>query len=233
MSYVEQCIGTIMATVGAAAVANLCGTINISADSPCKNLSIICQIVSILKQDTSDHRQTIDGVVDKLIASGSPDKLKDAGLRQTSRDLVLSTLGLSTMLFKPTDTHSSPIVKPAQNNARAEHNGLDIDDIWERPLRTVLTRKRALPLPAPLPKSSNKVTSEKPSSKANDPEALLSANLSFSSLKSIGSMSIEWVDSMDDHLKFDSARRVLSLFQHPVFCAASYLGGPTDSILAK
>ena len=91
---------------------------------------------------------------------------------------------------------------------------------------------RALPSADPLSKSI-KINSEKPYSKAKDPEALLSANLSFSSLKSIGSMSIEWVDSMDNHLNFDPARRMLALFRHPVFCAATYLGKPKDSILAQ
>ena len=114
----------------------------------------------------------------------------------------------------------------------AEHSGFHTADIWKRPIRAVMTRMGALPPTMPLPKSS-KIINEKPYSTSNDPEALLSANLSYSSLKSIGSMSIEWVDSMDDHLNFDPARRVLALFRHPVFCAACFLGGPKGSILAK
>ncbi|RDW74292.1 uncharacterized protein DSM5745_06954 [Aspergillus mulundensis] len=51
-------------------------------------------------------------------------------------------------------------------------------------------------------------------------ELLYEARITFESLQRFGAISLKWVDTLSEHLKFDPGERQLSVFQFPSVCAA-------------
>ena len=56
------------------------------------------------------------------------------------------------------------------------------------------------------------------------------SSLNYKCLKTIGSISIKWVDNICNHLDFDAKRRKLSLFRFPTLCVLSTSGKPPKLI---
>lgn len=54
---------------------------------------------------------------------------------------------------------------------------------------------------------------------SRETDNLYAASLSFYSLRYFGHVTIQWVDTITDHLRFNPANRRLSLFRFPSFCA--------------
>ena len=52
-----------------------------------------------------------------------------------------------------------------------------------------------------------------------DGDSLYKASLSIYSLRYFGHVTIQWVDTISEHLRFNPANRRLSLFRFPTFCA--------------
>lgn len=188
-------------------------------DTTTANLRLAQKIAGYLQQEILNNKQTLDGVVDKILKSSNIKADNESATLQTCRCLVFTILGLSTMLFEPVG-----LLETLRRGSDAYKNNAMPVDMCERPIRTLLIRLKAL--------HSNMANANAPDSDT-DAEALLSANLSFSSLRAVGRISIEWVNSMDNHLEFDPDRRVLSLFRYPSFCASSCSEGASHSLLAK
>lgn len=231
--YVERSLQVVSDMIAPHVISQLCrDTASTTTDASSGTMEFSCKVVGLLQQEILNHKQSLDGVVDKIIESANFENRHDPTTRQSCRHLVFAILGLSTMLFKPTGSKPSDMLETLQRNGDAEKHSVIPVDMCERPIRTLLMRLKALPTGAST-STLSMPSNETADSGNSDAEALLSANLSFSSLKAIGSMSIEWVDSMDNHLDFDPDRRALSLFRYPSFCAASRTTGSPTSILAK
>lgn len=54
---------------------------------------------------------------------------------------------------------------------------------------------------------------------SNSQDSLYASSLNFWSLKQIGKIHIEWVETLAAHLSFDSHSRCLKIFRLPTFCA--------------
>ncbi|RJE18831.1 hypothetical protein PHISCL_08832 [Aspergillus sclerotialis] len=54
---------------------------------------------------------------------------------------------------------------------------------------------------------------------SRDADSLYAASLSIYSLRYFGHVTIQWVDTISEHLRFNPANRRLSLFRFPSFCA--------------
>jgi hypothetical protein len=66
---------------------------------------------------------------------------------------------------------------------------------------------------------------------ADEDDNLHEGSLTFSALHLFGRVTIEWVDTLGQHLKFDPASRRLSLFRFPTFCVLSALRDGTSPVL--
>lgn len=56
-------------------------------------------------------------------------------------------------------------------------------------------------------------------------DSLYEASLNFYSLRYFGYVTIQWVDTISEHLRFNPANRRLSLFRFPTFCALLAIHG--------
>ena len=54
---------------------------------------------------------------------------------------------------------------------------------------------------------------------AGDTDSLYGASLNIYSLRYFGHVTVQWVDTISEHLRFNPANRRLSLFRFPTFCA--------------
>lgn len=192
-------------------------------------LWLVNQVMEILRTEISDDKVSINDVVSKLLATCTGTRKKEAEVQQRCRHLVFLTIGLSTMLFKPgrvTSLANFRISRHDKSNKKSMSVGTDTS---RRPIIAFLN---GLGVVHSTP--SNSITHNTESFAPSDghTDVLTSADFSFSALKTLGKISIEWVDSMDGHLEFNEEDRVLSLFRFPSFCAAAYVGG-ADCLLAK
>ncbi|KAI9668930.1 MAG: hypothetical protein M1829_005242 [Trizodia sp. TS-e1964] len=129
---------------------------------------------------------------------------------------VFAVLCWGTMLLQPKLTWSDPTVAAclAVHELPAKRDTLKMSFV-RRPIpavfrgfRTALARHRLPPRPA-----------------AHDAAVLFVSTINYHSLRTIGKVRLQWVDSMSCHLKFDSRTRSLSLFRFPTFCALTAIAG--------
>lgn len=60
---------------------------------------------------------------------------------------------------------------------------------------------------------------------SRETDSLYQASLNIYSLRYFGRVTIQWVDTMSEHLRFNPANRRLSLFRFPTFCALLAIHG--------
>ena len=192
-------------------------------------MSLVTQIVEILREHLSNDRLSIDDVVSHLLTLYDLDDIKRENLRHRCRHLVFVTIGFSTMLLKPIQTFPLTDFHVSRANHHSRKPRTVGVDISRRPIAAVLNGFGVHQ------GTSNELTlrlSESSNAPGLHTDAVTSANVALSAIKALGKVSLDWVDSIEGHLEFDADRRVLSLFRFPSFCAAVYLGG-TDCVLAR
>lgn len=192
-------------------------------------LCLINRVMEILHAKLSDDKVSIDDIVSQLLISYTELSGNETDVQQRCRHLVFLTIGLSTMLFKPgidTSLVNFQISRHDNNSQKPTIIGVDNS---RRPIAALLN---GLGVVHSTPGSSITRAAESVGPSVVHLKALTSANISFSALKTLGRISIRWVDSMDGHLEFDAEHSILSLFRYPSFCIAAYVGG-ANCLLAK
>ncbi|KAH8729310.1 hypothetical protein BGZ61DRAFT_446143 [Ilyonectria robusta] len=123
---------------------------------------------------------------------------------------VFAVLCWGTMIVQPkltwTDTTAAPRLTVHQ--LPADHQGLKMD-LFGRPIsalfqnfQTALARQQLTSTPG-----------------TGESTVLLVSTINYHSLRTIGKVSLKWVDNLSCHLSFDARTRTLSVFQFPSFCA--------------
>lgn len=191
-------------------------------------LCLVNRVMEILHAKLSDDKVSINDIVSQLLTPYT-ELSGNETVQQRCRHLVFLTIGLSTMLFKPamdTSLANFQISRHDNNNQIPKSIGVDNS---RRPIAALLN---GLGVVHSTHGSSITRAAESVSPSVVHLKALTSANISFSALKTLGRVSIKWVDSMDGHLGFDAEYSILSLFRYPSFCIAAHLGG-ANCLLAK
>lgn len=92
--------------------------------------------------------------------------------------------------------------------------------IKDRCMRPILTTFRSLKL-----QHWGAQSDERTQARAIETDSLYEASLNIYSLRYFGHITIQWVDTISEHLRFNPANRRLSLFRFPTFCALLAIHG--------
>ena len=92
--------------------------------------------------------------------------------------------------------------------------------IKDRCMRPILTTFRSLKL-----QHWGDQSDERTQARAIETDSLYESNLNIYSLRYFGHVTIQWVDTISEHLRFNPANRRLSLFRFPTFCALLAIHG--------
>jgi hypothetical protein len=123
---------------------------------------------------------------------------------------VFAVLCWGSMILQPKLTWSDAAAAPclAIHQLPIDHQGLKMDFI-HRPIPAIFRNfRRAL---ARRQLTGAPVTGES--------TVLFVSTINYHSLRTMGNVSLKWVDSLSCHLNFDSRTRTLSVFRFPSFCA--------------
>lgn len=90
----------------------------------------------------------------------------------------------------------------------------------DRCMRPILTTFRSFKL-----QHWGDQTDERTQVGSRDTDSLYEASLNIYSLRYFGHVTIQWVDTISEHLRFNPANRRLSLFRFPTFCALLAIHG--------
>ena len=175
-------------------------------------LSVLARLIS------SETAISIAEIGRHLHARGFFTLDEDQEVTPQVQQLVFALLGPLTTLYKPaTELPFGMLqcfpVSPRRMGMRKPKTwvseALDIsDDLVENRIRNLLVRLSGYskgPFPTPL-------------SPESDAAPLLSANLNYYTLAGLGQLSIQWVDSVLEHLELDEDSKTLKLFRLPSFC---------------
>ena len=127
---------------------------------------------------------------------------------------VFAVLCWSSMILQPRLTWSAAAPCLAIHQLPAGHQGLKMDFV-RRPIPAVFWKfQKAL---------ARRQHTGKPLTGGST--VLFVSTINYHSLRTIGKVSLKWVDNLSCHLHFDSRARTLSVFRFPSFCALATMAG--------
>ena len=138
--------------------------------------------------------------------------------------VIFAMLCWSSMILQPELTWNEAAVAPclAIQQPPAEPPSLKIDFV-QRPIPAVfrnfqkaLARRRLIRKPT-----------------RDGGTTLFVSTINYHSLRTIGKVSLRWVDDLTCHLSFDSRTRTLSVFRLPSFCACTTIGSDRDILFEE
>jgi len=120
---------------------------------------------------------------------------------------VFAVLCWGSMILQPKLTWRGEAAAPclAIHQLPADHQGLKMDFV-HRPIPAVF-------------RNFQKALARRRKPVTDDSTALFVSTINYYSLRTIGKVSLKWVDNLSCHLSFDSRTRTLSVFRFPSFCA--------------
>lgn len=190
-------------------------------------IDVASRVLHILKEKP-DSSTSIDDVVTGLFAFYGTDMHLAAKNRRAAQRFVFLAIGIASTLYKPDVSTPTALFQVCKPNQEGRTSMTADVNTARRPIPALLRQLGALSFNRPPSQEHIQAVRGEDS---ND-EALPTADLSFSALRHVGKISIEWVDSLDAHLNFRLEQQKLFLFRFPSLCAAAYLSGD-ESILAR
>lgn len=145
-------------------------------------------------------------------------KLSASKTRTSGQHMIFIIVGWLTMLFRPlgpasTDSNFRLLLLDKQSHFKASQ-GIETS---RRPIAGLLRGLGSL----------------LPNVETGRPDQIHVSRLNVWTLKTIGKINIQWVDTLSAHLDFHPASKTLLLFRFPTFCAVNCLGKEEDHCFDK
>lgn len=168
---------------------------------------------------TADHCQSIDTVVDALVAAES--NLKSTANEQCEiRSLVFAILGWQTMLFRPglgtCESQHQLAVTDEQDGYRGQAF-MTLKQSTANTKRAFHDFLMGFGVILPPPNFCSAVKEEDKIA-FDEVKTVEPVNFNASLFSSIGHFHIAWIDSISCHLEFDERTKTVFLFKYPSFC---------------
>ena len=216
-----------------------------TSDIMSRIVQLMVSIAGILRKDADISISFIDDrLVEQHVFSGGDGG--DPGRRARRQGLVFMAIGWMTNLFNPTIALPSASVPSAgalsvdTEQATCFETSTVSPDLIGRPLAELLRHfGDLLPRLNPFSESSQGDGVTQHESEYSSTVTLHVASINVSSLSRLGSVKVEWTQTISSHLDFDPARLdatsgnitpVLKIFRYPSLC---YQHAPQSSILHK
>ena len=153
----------------------------------------------------------------------------DAGAEADARGdkcliAVFAVLCWGSMILQPKLTWSDAAAAPclAIHQLPANHQGLKMDFVHRpipavfRNFQKVLARRQHTRRPVTV-----------------EPTILFVSTINYHSLRTIGKVTLKWVENLSCHLNFDSRTRTLSVFRFPSFCALATIASDRNILFEE
>ena len=177
-----------------------------------------------------------------LITYQNDIRASDPSIKELLVQLVFLAFGWMTTLYDPV-VHLISETLRISRQSRTSGRGLktELFHVFEQDFRHVQQPSTFLlcSFGDMIPKADQSSVFTDPSispitaESSNNSEALILSYLSFQTLGRVAGITIDWVDSLNLHLDFDEADKVLKLYRFPSFCRLMYSTHGKDPFFAR
>jgi hypothetical protein len=198
----------------------------VSSTSPKEIAGCWDWIFAVLQVIQSEHPEiSIHDIFRRLEEQGEISK-QNLGRDQDKSYLYIAIFGVlcwSSLVVRPrlifTDDEALNLTCLLPHGFQSANNSTT-NRISDRCMRPILTIFRSFKLQHWGDQSDERIQGG-----ARETDSLYQASLNIYSLRYFGHVTIQWVDTISEHLRFNPANRRLSLFRFPTFCALLAIHG--------